>query len=198
MQMQLQSVSPVITPGGTSSYGPYTYSGSITPVTAAMILAAGDNAFTVPAGSVMALIIPPSTNSVALRLKGTSGSGGTGTITAASSAITAIAVAAGGSGYPPSTTILMQPDTPLGSGAFFYATTGSTGIITALTFISGLGGSTYNSYTGTAQPVKTAESGISISPTNETPYPFDAGNTPPKIWINAASATSGYTQVIFF
>ena len=198
MQLQVQSTSAAPTLGGSYSFGPYTVTGSITPVIAYQNLASGDNAFSVPAGSVGMIIIPPSTNGVALRLKGTSGANATVTVTAASSAITAVAVAAGGAGYPPSTSLWVTPDTALGSGAFFYATVNSSGVITAFTFVSGLGGTVYNSYTGTAVAIKSAESGTSVPPAVPSIFYFDSGNTPPKVWLNAVSATSGYTQVVFF
>lgn len=198
MQLQAQSVSSVATLGGTFSFGPYTVTGSITPVINQAVLGSGDNAFTVPTGSVGMIIIPPTTNGVALRAKMISGTSATVTVTAPSSAITAVAVAAGGSGYPPSTSLWMAPDTALGSGAFFYATVNSSGVITAFTFVSSLGGSTYVSYTGTAVAVKPAESGISIPPALPWIHYFDSGNLPAKVWLNAVSATSGYTQALFF
>jgi hypothetical protein len=76
------------------------------------------------------------------------GSGLTVTLTA-SGAVTAVAIGAAGSGYPPSTKFFASPQQVGGSGCVFMVTTNSSGVPTAVTFITGAGGA---GYTGATVP----------------------------------------------
>ena len=179
---------------GSLNVGPFTVSGSISPVVSQAVLVAGQNAFSVPVGSVGVVIVPPVTNGVALRYKGFIGSGGTVTITVGSTIVTGVSVGTAGSGYPASTTFLATPTQSGGSGCFFLVTTSSSGV-PSLTFISGQGGT---GYVAATIPWTPADFGINIPPAAPWWVPFDSGNLPSTIYINAAAATAGYTEVLFF
>jgi hypothetical protein len=76
-------------------------------------------------------------------------SGGSGLTVAltASGAVTAVAIGAAGTGYPPSTTFLASPQQVGGSGCVFAVTTNSSGVPTSVTFITGAGGAGYTAAT---------------------------------------------------
>lgn len=80
------------------------------------------------------------------------GSSGTVALTA-SGAVTGVAVGAGGSGYPKSSFFLASPQQTGGSGCVFLCTVNSSGVISAVTFITGAGGSGYSAATVPLVPV---------------------------------------------
>jgi|SRR5581483_3763352 len=84
---------------------------------------------------------------------GNGGSGGTVALTTGGGAVTAVAVGAGGSGYPLSTFFLASPQQAGGSGNVFLCTTNGSGVITATTFIAGTGGAGYTNATVPLIPV---------------------------------------------
>lgn len=66
-------------PAGQRVFGPLTITGqTIVGETLEVALASGDNTFTVPAGAVAAVIIPPATNTVALKVRSSLNSGDVG------------------------------------------------------------------------------------------------------------------------
>lgn len=76
------------------------------------------------------------------------GSGLTIDVTAAAGAVTAVAITAAGSGYPKSSFLLAALQQAGGSGNVFLVTTNGSGVPTAVTFITGTGGSGYSTATG--------------------------------------------------
>lgn len=78
---------------------------------------------------------------------GSSGSGGTVTLTVGSTIVTATAVGAGGTGYPASSLFLASPVQAGGSGCVFVCVTNSSGVITAMLFLTGHGGTGYTAAT---------------------------------------------------
>lgn len=77
------------------------------------------------------------------------GSGLTVTLTVSSGAVTAVAIGAAGSGYPPSTAFLASPVQAGGSGCVFAVVTNASGVPTSVVFIAGAGGA---GYTGATVP----------------------------------------------
>lgn len=184
--------------GSSVSLGPISVIGSAGPVVQSIVLGPGSYAVNVPAGSVGVYITPPQTNNIALKYKALIGSGGTVTLTAASSAVTATAIGVGGTGYPASDFFLATPYTLLGTGCKFLVTTNSSGVATATTFLSGVGGSAYNTYTGTTVPFVIADEGVNIPPALPSIQLFDTGNLPTAVYVAPAAQTSGFTQFLFF
>lgn len=76
------------------------------------------------------------------------GSGLTVDLTTSAGAITAIAIGAAGSGYPKSSFFLAAPRQASGSGNVFLVTTNGSGVPSAVTFISGTGGTGYTNASG--------------------------------------------------
>lgn len=82
-----------------------------------------------------------------------SGSGLTVTLTVGATIVTAVAISAAGSGYPKSATFICSPRQAGGSGCLFMVTTNSSGVPTAVTFITGGGGTGYTAATVPTTPV---------------------------------------------
>jgi hypothetical protein len=74
-------------------------------------------------------------------------SGATVTLTVGSTIVTGVAVGAGGTGYPPSSVLLMSPVQAGGSGCAFAAVTNGSGVITSMVFVAGGGGTGYTAAT---------------------------------------------------
>jgi hypothetical protein len=181
--------------GGSENIGPFSTVGLITPLRTYTTLVAGNNAFTVPANAVGCIIIPPTTNTVVLTYKGTTGSGGTVALTTGATIVTAVAIGAAGTGYPASTTFLASPTQSGGSGCLFAVTTNGSGVPTAVTFIAGVGGTGYSNAT---VPWTLGDQGVNIPKAAPAVFFFDQAVIPTTIYVNAASLTTGTTTVLFF
>lgn len=81
--------------------------------------------------------------------------GGTGltvTLTVVGGAVTAVAIGAAGSGYPPSTAFLVVPQQAGGSGCVIAVVTNSSGVPTSVVFVTGAGGTGYSAATVPTTP----------------------------------------------
>lgn len=86
--LNIQSAAAYTNPtGGTETIGPINVVGTITPLRTFLNLQSGNNSFTVPTGAVGAIITPPSTNTIVLKGKTTSGDVGVNLPMAAPSVI---------------------------------------------------------------------------------------------------------------
>ncbi len=81
------------------------------------------------------------------------GISGTVTLTTSTGAVTGVAIGAAGTLYPKSSFFLAAPQQAAGSGCVFLCTVNSSGVISAVTFISGAGGSGYSDATVPLIPV---------------------------------------------
>ncbi len=115
MTLQIQSTATTETSYGDVDVGPISIAGSIGPIQTSLVLASGNNSFTVPSTAVGAIISPPTTNAIVLIFKTTSG-----------------------------------------------------------------------------------DVGVNMPPSAPTIVRFDTANRPATLFVNAASQTTGYTQVLFF
>lgn len=77
----------------------------------------------------------------------TGGSGLTVAMTVATGAVTGVSIGASGSGYLPTALLTASPQQVSGSGCVFTVTTNSSGVPTAVTFVSGKGGAGYSAAT---------------------------------------------------
>lgn len=75
------------------------------------------------------------------------GSGLTLALTTSGGAVTAVAIGAAGTGYPPSTLFLVSPVQASGSGCVVAVKTNSSGVPTSTVFITGAGGAGYSDAT---------------------------------------------------
>lgn len=117
-----------------------------------LLSAANDGTITVPPATAIAVTnIGPATPSP-LDF-GNGGTGATVTMSVGSTIVTGVAVGVGGTGFPPSAGFLMSPVQTGGSGCVFLATTNSSGVITAVVFIAGSGGTGYSAATVPMIPV---------------------------------------------
>lgn len=76
MTAQLQSTADSTTLFGDISLGPIAFAGNIAPQVQSVNLASGANTITPPTGALFCVIAPPTTNAVALTLKGVTGDTG--------------------------------------------------------------------------------------------------------------------------
>jgi len=76
MTLQLQSTADSDTAFGSIGTGPISFVGNIAPIVQAVNLASGANTITPPANAIGVVICPPTTNVVALTLKGVTGDTG--------------------------------------------------------------------------------------------------------------------------
>lgn len=180
---------------GTLGIGPFSTVGTLAPQVANLNLVAGINAVTVPAGAVGCVVTPPTANAVALNAWAAPGSGGTVALTQVAGAVTAVAIGTAGTGYPISTTFMAAPVQSGGAGCRFAVTTNGSGVPTAVTFIAGAGGTGYTSAT---VPWVLADAGVAVPLGAPCLLLWNALALPATVNINAASATTGQTQLVFF
>ncbi len=84
---------------------------------------------------------------------GNGGSGLTLALTVGSTIVTAVAIGAAGSGYPPSSCFLVAPVQAGGSGCVVAVITNGSGVPTSVVFIAGAGGTGYTAATVPSTPV---------------------------------------------
>lgn len=88
MILTIQSSAAATLPFGSLSVGPINITGNIAPQLSLVNLASGFNSITVPSGAIGVIITPPTTNAVALTLKGVTGDTGISIPAAATSLVT--------------------------------------------------------------------------------------------------------------